>query len=158
MISLSNIPTTCSYACWCGCPEARTKIDKLSLVHTSCKCESDTNVDVTYSQRIFHRGWVVLNSLRNIAAKTELWRQIHVKFASHSQSQEVWTGLYNHQLTGTTRRHVSHVLNSLKGLDKTSKNYDRKEGRKRGERGEKVCRWLGSVTDVIVDKYQISTE
>ena len=39
----------------------------------------------------FALSLVVLNSLVNIAAEEGLWRQIHIKFASHSQ--EVWTWL-----------------------------------------------------------------
>ena len=31
-----------------------------SPVHTSCECEGDTNVDVTYSQQIIRSSWVVL--------------------------------------------------------------------------------------------------
>ena len=57
----------------------------IRTVHTSCRC--DMNVDVTNSQQIICSSWAVLN-FASIAAKTELWRQIHVKFASHSQ--EVW--------------------------------------------------------------------
>ena len=58
------------------------------------------NVDLTYSQRIIRSSfscfscWVVLNSPADIAAKTQLWRQIQVKFALHSHVQGVWTGLY----------------------------------------------------------------
>ena len=67
-----------------------------SPVHTSCECECDTNVDVTNSQRIIFSSSTLLNSLLNIGAKGGLWRQIHVKFASHSQ--EVWTRLYFKQM------------------------------------------------------------
>ena len=42
------------------------------------------------SRWIIHRGWVMLNSLANITAKTELWCQIHVKLTSHSQEYEPW--------------------------------------------------------------------
>ena len=67
---------------------------RLSPVHTSCECECEANFDVTKSQLIIRKRWTVLNSCELFSAKTELWRQTHVIFASQSHSQEVWTGLY----------------------------------------------------------------
>ena len=64
-----------------------------------CKCECEANVDVTNSQRIIRSSSTLFNSLANIAAKGRLWRQIPVKFASHSHSQEVWTWLKSLQRT-----------------------------------------------------------
>ena len=98
--------------------------------HTSCKC--DANVDVTHSQQIICSSWVVLNSLANITAKTELWRQIHAKYASHLHLQEwmngalvvsgkwskpgsyTWNTLFGleNPLRKTTREHLTNLLNS----------------------------------------------
>ena len=60
-----------------------------SPVHTSCECECEANLDVTNSQRTIRSSCPEFNSLANIAAKLGC----DVKFALHSHSQEVWTGL-----------------------------------------------------------------
>ena len=89
------------------------KITAWSLVHTSCECEGKANVDVTNSQRIFRCSSTLLNSLGNIAVKGRLWRQIHVKFTSHSHSQEVWTGLYDTDSWGPNVRPFFHKTEEL---------------------------------------------
>ena len=48
-----------------------------------CKFECEANVDVTTSQQIIRSSSTLLHSLGNITTKVDLWRQIHVKFASH---------------------------------------------------------------------------
>ena len=93
------------------CLAFRTQVLRLGLEPTLCWSETSGNewlcpCFLRLRMRFRYEGWrhkfatkfalswVALNSLANIAAKEELWRQIHIKFTTHSHSQEVWTGLY----------------------------------------------------------------
>ena len=77
------------------CPSQRA----VSPVHTSCECERMRS-EAWRHKFATNNSQLVPFALLPCVYRCErrVWRQIHVEFASHSHSQEVWTGLYTTQL------------------------------------------------------------
>ena len=93
LVRVKNIHVNSKYVMQAYLKDPNTSCAKSSrpiLVH------ADANVIPMLTSQIHNEELAAVklcSTLLRISQQTELQRQTHVKFASHSHSQEVWTGL-----------------------------------------------------------------